>query len=139
MDKVYYCVTGGCGNQVSGPGGMCGRCTGELAALARQRRQARDRAATQQSTGQSTSWFSGCWLITMWIVLAIVTALGLTLTGCGGDFGQPSSGTVLAKSEPDAPTRLKLRKDDGVSGWRGVSRAQWIACDVGEYFPRCAQ
>jgi hypothetical protein len=48
ITKVYYCVSG-CGNQVGGPGGMCRRCTDELAALARQRREKRDREATKQS------------------------------------------------------------------------------------------
>lgn len=47
--QVYRCVSGGCGNRVSGPGGMCGRCTSELAALARQRAEKRDKAATRKA------------------------------------------------------------------------------------------
>lgn len=47
--KAYYCVTGGCGNQVSGPGSMCGRCTSELAALARKRYEKRNKAATRKA------------------------------------------------------------------------------------------
>lgn len=47
--KVYYCVTRGCGTGVTGPGQMCNRCTGELAALARQRREKRDKTATRKA------------------------------------------------------------------------------------------
>lgn len=49
--QVYRCVSG-CGTAVGGPGGMCRRCSDELAALARQWREKRDKAATRKSKGK---------------------------------------------------------------------------------------